>query len=334
MFSGRFIDIPWYTISTEHLLARVGVRGVAVVSSLAGYAAINFPYQNVSLFFSIVNYHDLAEIECRLLNVLTQLADKKAQYKEYTLRQLNQPARDETTSTAHVSTAHVSNAPYSTSRRNSAAPIEAHSPTQATVSPSQHYFSSQSPRMSLYSPPRLPSGQSQPSTVAADVYTTGAWYGGWAMPSVHDSNELSLGGGGMSRRIPSHDRQSSESPGSRGGELQHLYRAGISFLGRRRDGFPGRVAQFFTPVVGEDPPPVIAAEPLRSSSFVGNFGPGLPGALLHPTDRPQNLFTPKIVQQQQIHSQNFQHASLGGSALSARVLGHKRLPTSAATRVL
>eukprot|EP00923_Selenidium_pygospionis_P046125 GHVN01079575.1.p1 GENE.GHVN01079575.1~~GHVN01079575.1.p1 ORF type:complete len:743 (+),score=111.77 GHVN01079575.1:129-2357(+) len=80
-YCGTFIDIPAYTYSTDHLLARVGVCGVTVVSSLAGYAAINFPYQNVSFFLSPITQRQVREVECDLLFTLGRIADTKIQIK-------------------------------------------------------------------------------------------------------------------------------------------------------------------------------------------------------------------------------------------------------------
>eukprot|EP01068_Selenidium_serpulae_P006106 Selendium_serpulae@DN4290_c0_g1_i2.p1 len=284
-FSGRFIEIPWHTVSTEHLLARVGVCGVAVVSSLAGYAAINFPYQNVSLFYSIVHYHELAEIECLLLNVLAQLAEKKAQCQEYESLQQQYASHD-----MSVKSYGARNAPgripgCSASRRNSALLSESQCSIQMTPMPSRqqfhhHHNSLRSPRASFGSPRTSTShfvASINSQTIPEGDYGTSTWQGGWAPSVPHtEAGSLSMSdSGGVDPRSPSFDCRSDESPAGHG-ELQHLYRAGLCFLGKRTDGLQGRFAQLVASVVGGNAPPV--NNPLASQLHEGDVG--LQGSIL------------------------------------------------------
>ncbi|CEL97848.1 unnamed protein product [Vitrella brassicaformis CCMP3155] len=72
-----FLTLPPFSLTMSHLLARVGVCGVTVVSALAAFGSINFPYRNMTAFLSPVQKKEVQEVEERLLHTLRLIGEKK-----------------------------------------------------------------------------------------------------------------------------------------------------------------------------------------------------------------------------------------------------------------
>ncbi|PFH34724.1 putative G protein-coupled receptor 89 isoform 5 [Besnoitia besnoiti] len=94
--SGRFLHLDPAILSslsyTECLLAYVGVCGVTVVSALAGFGSVNYPYRNITAFLSPVSQEQVAEVEQRLLQTLSLIAEKKKKRKQLQ-QSLTRPGR-------------------------------------------------------------------------------------------------------------------------------------------------------------------------------------------------------------------------------------------------
>ncbi|CBZ51619.1 GA20816, related [Neospora caninum Liverpool] len=94
--SGRFLHLDPAILAslsyTECLLAYVGVCGVTVVSALAGFGSVNYPYKNITAFLSPVSQEQVAEVEQRLLQTLTLIAEKKKKRKQLQ-QSLTRPGR-------------------------------------------------------------------------------------------------------------------------------------------------------------------------------------------------------------------------------------------------
>lgn len=65
-------------LSTELLFARIGVCGVVVVAALGGYGSVLYPYENISLFLTVVRKSEALELETRLRYTLDLIASKKS----------------------------------------------------------------------------------------------------------------------------------------------------------------------------------------------------------------------------------------------------------------
>eukprot|EP00918_Siedleckia_nematoides_P059875 GHVU01130564.1.p1 GENE.GHVU01130564.1~~GHVU01130564.1.p1 ORF type:complete len:163 (-),score=3.15 GHVU01130564.1:180-668(-) len=79
---GTFIGIPFASIASEHYLARVGVVGVTVVSTLAGFGSINYPYKNISAFLKPVTHEQVSTIDTLLLCTVARVAEKNIRLSE------------------------------------------------------------------------------------------------------------------------------------------------------------------------------------------------------------------------------------------------------------
>ncbi|PHJ22687.1 g protein-coupled receptor 89 isoform 5 [Cystoisospora suis] len=94
--SGRFLHLDPAILAslsyTECLLAYVGVCGVTVVSALAGFGSVNYPYKNITAFLSPVSQEQVAEVEQRLLQTLSLIAEKKKKRKQLQ-QSLGKPGR-------------------------------------------------------------------------------------------------------------------------------------------------------------------------------------------------------------------------------------------------
>ncbi|OEH74661.1 Golgi pH regulator [Cyclospora cayetanensis] len=79
--SGRLLHLNSDSLSllsyTERLLAYVGVCGVTVVSALAGFGSVNYPYRNVATFLYPTTQAEVACVEQRLLHTLNLVSEKK-----------------------------------------------------------------------------------------------------------------------------------------------------------------------------------------------------------------------------------------------------------------
>lgn len=75
--SGHLIQIDSLTLSTDLLMARIGVVGVTVVATLSGFGAVNFPYNNIHSLLRPVSQQQVADIEQRLLGTMKLIAAKK-----------------------------------------------------------------------------------------------------------------------------------------------------------------------------------------------------------------------------------------------------------------
>lgn len=79
--SGRLLHLDPEALAqlsyTERLLAYVGVCGVTVVSALAGFGSVNYPYKNVATFLYPTTQAEVACVEQRLLHTLTLVSEKK-----------------------------------------------------------------------------------------------------------------------------------------------------------------------------------------------------------------------------------------------------------------
>eukprot|EP00820_Chromera_velia_P015470 Cvel_25352.t2-p1 / transcript=Cvel_25352.t2 / gene=Cvel_25352 / organism=Chromera_velia_CCMP2878 / gene_product=Golgi pH regulator, putative / transcript_product=Golgi pH regulator, putative / location=Cvel_scaffold2860:4709-5871(+) / protein_length=387 / sequence_SO=supercontig / SO=protein_coding / is_pseudo=false len=80
--AGRLIHLEGFSLSTEQLLARMGVCGVAVVSALAGFGAVAFPYENIAFFLSPISQAQAEAVENRLLHTLSLIGKKKREWRE------------------------------------------------------------------------------------------------------------------------------------------------------------------------------------------------------------------------------------------------------------
>ncbi|KEP65334.1 UNVERIFIED_CONTAM: G protein-coupled receptor 89 isoform 5, putative [Hammondia hammondi] len=118
--SGRFLHLDPAILAslsyTECLLAYVGVCGVTVVSALAGFGSVNYPYKNITAFLSPVSQEQVAEVEQRLLQTLTLIAEKKKKRKQLQ-QSLSKPGRSShwptpTTGLHPANPACVSQAPF------------------------------------------------------------------------------------------------------------------------------------------------------------------------------------------------------------------------------
>ncbi|CDJ62833.1 hypothetical protein, conserved [Eimeria necatrix] len=79
--SGRLLHLDSEALAelsyTERLLAYVGVCGVTVVSALAGFGSVNYPYRNVATFLYPTTQAEVACVEQRLLHTLNLVSEKK-----------------------------------------------------------------------------------------------------------------------------------------------------------------------------------------------------------------------------------------------------------------
>ncbi|KAL8273353.1 hypothetical protein Esti_002685 [Eimeria stiedai] len=79
--SGRLLHLNPEALAvlsyTERLLAYVGVCGVTVVSALAGFGSVNYPYRNVAAFLYPTTQAEVACVEQRLLHTLNLVSEKK-----------------------------------------------------------------------------------------------------------------------------------------------------------------------------------------------------------------------------------------------------------------
>ncbi|KAL8436126.1 hypothetical protein ACSSS7_001983 [Eimeria intestinalis] len=79
--SGRLLHLDPEALAvlsyTERLLAYVGVCGVTVVSALAGFGSVNYPYRNVAAFLYPTTQAEVACVEQRLLHTLNLVSEKK-----------------------------------------------------------------------------------------------------------------------------------------------------------------------------------------------------------------------------------------------------------------
>lgn len=79
--SGRLLSLDSAALTslsyTERLLAYVGVCGVTVVSALAGFGSVNYPYRNVAAFLYPTTQSEVACVEQRLLQTLNLISEKK-----------------------------------------------------------------------------------------------------------------------------------------------------------------------------------------------------------------------------------------------------------------
>lgn len=79
--SGRLLHLDSGALAllscTERLLAYVGVCGVTVVSALAGFGSVNYPYRNVAAFLYPTTQAEVACVEQRLLHTLNLVSEKK-----------------------------------------------------------------------------------------------------------------------------------------------------------------------------------------------------------------------------------------------------------------
>lgn len=75
--SGLLIQIDSLTLSTDLLMARIGVVGVTVVATLSGFGAVNFPYNNIHSLLRPVTQQQVADIEQRLLGTMKLIAARK-----------------------------------------------------------------------------------------------------------------------------------------------------------------------------------------------------------------------------------------------------------------
>ncbi|KAL8441015.1 hypothetical protein Emag_007528 [Eimeria magna] len=79
--SGRLLHLNPEALAvlsyTERLLAYVGVCGVTVVSALAGFGSVNYPYRNVTAFLYPTTQAEVACVEQRLLHTLNLVSEKK-----------------------------------------------------------------------------------------------------------------------------------------------------------------------------------------------------------------------------------------------------------------
>ncbi|XP_043195170.1 Golgi pH regulator-like [Amphibalanus amphitrite] len=63
--------------SIEHLISRVGVIGVTVMSMLSGFGAVNYPYQSMAMFMRQVTPADVQSLERELLKRMDIIVAKK-----------------------------------------------------------------------------------------------------------------------------------------------------------------------------------------------------------------------------------------------------------------
>lgn len=75
--SGKLIHIDSMSFSADLLMARIGVLGVSVVATLAGFGAVNFPFSSMHAFLRPVTQQQVAHLEQRLLRTTAVIADKK-----------------------------------------------------------------------------------------------------------------------------------------------------------------------------------------------------------------------------------------------------------------
>lgn len=79
--SGRLLHLDPAAVASlsfmECLLAYVGICGVTVVSALAGFGSVNFPYRILFASFSKISQSQVEELEQRLLHTLSLIAEKK-----------------------------------------------------------------------------------------------------------------------------------------------------------------------------------------------------------------------------------------------------------------
>ncbi|KAF8819946.1 putative G protein-coupled receptor 89 isoform 5 [Cardiosporidium cionae] len=63
--------------STEQLLAYMGVCGVTIVSALAGFGSINFPYRIIHAHLYPIKQRDMVELEMHITQILRLLSEKQ-----------------------------------------------------------------------------------------------------------------------------------------------------------------------------------------------------------------------------------------------------------------
>jgi len=78
-WSGTLIHIDSIGLSSDLLIARIGVFGVTVVATLSGFGAVNFPFRSIHSFLRPVTQQQVADVEQRLLGIMRMLATKKRQ---------------------------------------------------------------------------------------------------------------------------------------------------------------------------------------------------------------------------------------------------------------
>mmetsp|Transcript_84431 Transcript_84431/g.149369 ORF Transcript_84431/g.149369 Transcript_84431/m.149369 type:complete len:515 (-) Transcript_84431:104-1648(-) len=77
--SGRLIHIESTNLSSDLLMARIGILGVSVVATISGFGSVNFPFQSMHSFLRAVTQQQVADVEQRLIRTMRMVATKKRQ---------------------------------------------------------------------------------------------------------------------------------------------------------------------------------------------------------------------------------------------------------------